>query len=127
MMERILPGTALGGWGAFRTARSPGHRLAVLGSAKIVGLRGRRAILRISVIEPVLLRVLLRPAELAILRRVGTENALVVLGVLEVVFRRDPVARRGGVARHGQILLQDLTGRAAHLDVGTGAVESLGS
>src|SRR5215470_14411136 len=56
---------------------------------------------------------------------VGVNDAVVVLGVLVEIFGGYAVAGRGGIARHGQILLQHLVGIAADADVRPVAVESL--
>ena len=48
----------------------------------------------------------------------GGKNSEVVLGVLEIVFRHDSIALRIGVARKLQILLVDMSCRAANLDLG---------
>ena len=61
------------------------------------------------------------------LRRLGGElrvdDPLIVLGVLQIVLRRDAVPRRQGVARERLIALVDLGGTALHLDVGAVALE----
>jgi len=48
----------------------------------------------------------------------GRDQAEIVLGMLEVIFRRDRIARGLRVARELKILLGDMVGRAADLHVG---------
>lgn len=57
---------------------------------------------------------------------VGVDHTVIVLGVLVVVLGRDAITRRGCVARHGQVFLQDLVGIAADPDFRPAAVEGLG-
>jgi hypothetical protein len=54
-----------------------------------------------------------------ILRR---HDAVIVVGMLEEVLRRDAVTGRAGVARELQIFLEHLIGVAAHPDVGAAAI-----
>lgn len=51
------------------------------------------------------------------------DEALIVLGVLQVAFRQDAVASGSGIARESDILFVDLIGRAADADIGAVAVE----
>ena len=52
------------------------------------------------------------------LRLSGRDDAVIVLGVLQVVFRHDAVAGALGVASERRIFLGDMLGRAADLHVG---------
>src|SRR4051812_43766970 len=52
-------------------------------------------------------------------------HAKIVIGVLEKVLRRNPVAGSAGVACELKILLEDLIGVAADPNVGTRAVEGM--
>ena len=56
---------------------------------------------------------------LLLLRLDLRENAIVVLGVLEVAFRHHAVTLRVGIARELQIFLIDVRSRAANFDLGT--------
>ena len=54
---------------------------------------------------------------------IGQDDAVVVIGVLEVVFRQDAVARRSRVAREAEIFLVELMRRAAQPDARARTVE----
>jgi hypothetical protein len=56
---------------------------------------------------------------------VRLHDPVIMLGVLIEVLGGDAVARRGGLARHGDIALEHLIGVAANLDAGAAAVEIL--
>ena len=51
------------------------------------------------------------------------QNAVIVVGMLEIVFRENAVARRAGIARHGEELFHQLLRVAAHPAVVVAAVE----
>src|ERR1051326_2611284 len=60
---------------------------------------------------------------LLILDLVGVHDAVVVLGVLEIILGLNAVAGRIGVARQLQVLLIDMRGGAANLDFRTAGIE----
>ena len=55
----------------------------------------------------------------ALLLAIGEYDAIVVLGVLQVVLSENRVTRRLGIASQLEVFLRDVCGRTAHLDVGT--------
>lgn len=75
-----------------RAFRADGRGTFALLTAEGIGVSRSRPAIRATLAEAVLL--LLRPAaELAtVLGRIGAENSVIVLRVLEIVFRRDAVA-----------------------------------
>ena len=99
---------------AYRTTAqfTPGDRELLLRLAAVLGAVG-----------PPLLAVLL----LVLLRRLvhRIQDAEIVLRVLEVALRHDPVAAAGRVPAELEILLEQLLGCAAHTEVGTVAVEHM--
>ncbi len=121
-IQRATPMPSRGG----RAFRTDGRgALALFRTAEGIGMSRGRPIVRATLVEAVLL---LGPAELAaILGRVGAENSVVVLRVLEIVFRRNAIAGCRRIARQSQIFLQNLTGRTTDFYVWAGAVEGLGS
>lgn len=55
----------------------------------------------------------------------GVDNTVVVIGVLKVVFRSDPISGRISIAAEGQILIEELLSRAAQLVIGAAALKAL--
>ena len=112
--------TTLGDHATLRVAASLsfGGRLPI-GPATILLVIGAAA-----TILPIVTAVSILPG-LAILLRIGAciENAEIVLRVLKVGFGRDPVTRRYGIARHGEIPLIDLVGITPYPAFGTTAIE----
>lgn len=62
---------------------------------------------------------------LALMLAIRADHAIVVLRVLIEILGGDPVARGTRVARHRQILLEDLISVAADTDIGPAAIEGL--
>jgi len=61
---------------------------------------------------------------LTLLRGLRHQDAVIVLSVLKVVFRRDAVTSGTGIARELQVFLIDMSRRAADLDVRSRRIES---
>ena len=56
-------------------------------------------------------------AVLLLLFKARIQNAVIVIGMLEIIFREHAVARRTGVARHGEELFHQLLSIAPHASV----------
>jgi len=130
---------------ARRREPSPAGERRLLGGVRLFALflvlvaavgqrEGRRALvglllLRIRLVAAlpaVLVRLLLRRLLLLILLlglRLRRHDAVIVLGVLEIILRHDAVAGRVGVARELQIFLIDVRCRAADFHLRAGRVE----
>jgi hypothetical protein len=76
-----------------------------------------------------LLPTLLLAARLlpTLIAAVGAQDAVVMLRVLEIIFRRDIVSGRGSIARQREVFFQDLIDGSANANLGTVAVEHLGT
>lgn len=77
--------------------------------------------LALARVMPAMAVALLMPVVLA----VRADHTIVVLGMLIKILRGDAVARCARIARHRQILLQNLVGIAANTDIRAAAVECL--
>lgn len=53
----------------------------------------------------------------------GSQNAIIMLRVLQIIFRHDAIAGRRSIARQLQITLIDMSGRSTHFDIGARALE----
>ena len=86
--------------------------VAVLGVALAIEILAVvvAAIIALAVIllTVVLLAILLTVRLAVLLFKTRIENTVIKIGVLEIVFRQNPVAGRPGVARHGQELFHQL-------------------
>lgn len=130
MWELLAP---LARGGLFRDVLFAFGRIAAIGQGegRPRGLQGARDIgllagtVRLAILLAIAVAIwLLRLLHLRVvlgvlllLRLNGGKNPEVVLGVLEIVFRHDPIALRIGVARKLQIFLIDMGRRAANLDL----------
>ena len=103
------------------------HARAIGVIADEIRLGRRRAGLQSTLLIATLGRILLGPAGLSILNSIGAKDSVIMLRMLEIVFRRDAITGSRRVARHGQVFLQDLGRRTAHFHVGPRTVECLGS
>ena len=114
--------------------------LTGLGSVEALALRhgapirGRRAIGRPGLLPlaeagglgfPLVILTVMPLLELVERALIGQDDAIVVVGMLEVVFRHDAITGRRRIAAKRQILLVNLMGRAAQANTGAVAVESL--
>jgi hypothetical protein len=71
----------------------------------------------VVLVGPLAVLVILLPVWLAVLLlllKAGIQHTIIMVGMLEIVFRKHTVARRGGVARHGEEFFHELLGVAAH-------------
>ena len=57
--------------------------------------------------------------------RYRIENAKIMLGMLEVAFRHDPIPRAGRIASELQVFLEELLRGAAHAQIRAVAVEDM--
>ena len=58
---------------------------------------------------------------------VGVDQTIVVVGVLEIPFRSDPIAGGNGFPRQGQVFVEHLLGRTPDFYVRTGTLHGMGS
>ena len=63
----------------------------------------------------------------ALIAAIGAQDAIVMLRVLEIIFRRDIVSGRGSVACQREIFFQDLVDGSANANLGTVTFEHLGT
>ncbi|ODN68749.1 hypothetical protein A6302_03943 [Methylobrevis pamukkalensis] len=103
---------------------------AVVAAAAAAGLLGRRLAFRIAAVEAVValaveVAVAIEVAGEGRPLRIG-DDAVIVLGVLEIVLRHHAVAGRRGITRKLGILFRDMQGRSANLHVRTVGIEALG-
>jgi hypothetical protein len=125
---------------ALATVTLRGVVLAAVILAQIGGpvLAALALLLRLRLLAPGLLRLLfLEAAVLALIlvarpavvrsrvAAVGIHDAIVMLGVLEEVLRRNPIPGGLSIAGEPQILLPDLVGIAANADVRPSTIERL--
>lgn len=76
-------------------------------------------------VAAIVLALLLHLLLLLLLLELGSaHDAVIVLGMLEVILRHHPIANRVGVARELKIFLIDMCGRATNFDLRTGRIES---
>lgn len=107
--------------------------LAVVGLhlARILALRRVLMLLPLSVAVPLALSVhlllLLLMLLLALVLSARADHTIIVFGMLVEILRGDPIACGTRIARQREIFFQDLIGVAANADIGTAAVERLGT
>jgi len=92
--------------------------LVVVAKTLLIAFVGTLIIIALAVIvlltAIVVGTLLLLAAALALLFEPSVQHTIVVVGMLEIVFRQNPVARGRGVARHGQVFLHELLSIAPH-------------
>ena len=93
--------------------------VGLIAAVIVIALIGTLAVVGLPLLAGVVLRVALAlviPLAVLLLEA-GIENAVIVVGVLEIVFRQNAVAGRAGITSHGQKLFHQLLRVAAHTAV----------